>query len=87
MPFEYDPPKSERNRQKHGINFEQAQALWNDERHLEILAKTSDEEQFLVIGQIEGRLWSAVITYRGGNIRILSVRRSREEEQDLYEGI
>ena len=85
MPFEYDAKKSESNRAKHGIDFEEAQQLWDDELHLEIPAKNLDEPRFLVIGMIAGKHWSAVITYRGENIRIISVRRSRDEEIDLYE--
>jgi uncharacterized DUF497 family protein len=85
MPFEYDPEKSLLNREKHGIDFEQAQSLWEDETRLEIPAKTVDEPRYLVIGQINGKFWSAVITYIGGNIRIVSVRRSRDEEIELYE--
>ena len=85
MPFEYDPKKSQTNRVKHGIDFEEAQALWTDEDRLEIPAKTVDEPHYLIIGKMSGRYWSAVITYRGENVRIISVRRSREEEIELYE--
>ncbi len=84
--FEYDQNKSESNRTKHGIDFCAAQALWRDEDRLEIPARTSDEKRFLVIGSIDGRHWSAVITYRENRIRIISVRRSREEEVAWYEG-
>ncbi len=85
MPFEYDPRKSDLNRAKHGIDFSEAQVLWDDEAHLEIPAKNLDEPRFLVIGKIKGKLWSAVITYRSENIRIISVRRSRDEEIEIYE--
>ena len=85
MSFEFDPLKSESNRQKHGIDFEEAQALWDDEAFLEIPAKNLDEPRFLIIEKIKGKHWSAVITYRGENTRIISVRRSRDEEIDLYE--
>ena len=85
MPFEFDPRKSESNLEKHGIDFDDAQNLWDDEEHLEIPAKNLDEPRFLVIGKIKGKHWSAVITYREMNIRIISVRRSRDEEVDLYE--
>lgn len=85
MSFEYDPNKSESNREKHGIDFEEAQALWSDEAFLEIPAKNLDEPRFLIIGKIQGKHWSAVITYRDENIRIISARRSRDEEIDLYE--
>ena len=79
------------NRQKHGIDFDEAQSLWDDENRLEIPAKTVDEPRYLVIGQINGKFWSAerlaeaVITVRGENVRIISVRRSRDEEMELYE--
>jgi uncharacterized DUF497 family protein len=85
MPFEYDPDKSLLNREKHGIDFDEAQSLWDDENRLEIPAKTVDEPRYLVIGQINGKFWSAMITYRGETVRIISVRRSRDEEMELYE--
>ncbi|MES1929325.1 hypothetical protein SADO_08712 [Salinisphaera dokdonensis CL-ES53] len=83
--FEFDEAKSESNRAKHGINFVEAQALWNDPTLLEIPARAMNEPRFLLIGLIEGKHWSAVVTYRDENIRIISVRRSREEEVALYE--
>ena len=83
--FEFDAAKSESNRTKHGIDFAEAQRLWNDPMLLEIPAKTEDEPRFLVIGLIDGTHWSAVVTYRGANIRLISVRRARTEEVALYE--
>ncbi|MDB9515768.1 BrnT family toxin [Roseofilum reptotaenium CS-1145] len=85
MEFEFDHHKSERNKSKHGINFVEAQELWDDPGQLEIPARTEDEPRFLVIGQIGGKCWSAVITYRESKIRIISVRRSRKQEIELYE--
>ena len=84
--FEFDEQKSQANSSKHGIDFVHAQDLWNDPDLIEIPARTSDEPRFLVIGRIEEKHWSAVITYRRGTIRIISVRRSRAEEVALYEG-
>ena len=86
MDFEFDARKSERNRIKHAIDFNEAQALWDDPDLIEIPVKTSDEPRFLVVGMISGKHWSGVITYRSGKIRIISVRRSRKEEVDIYEG-
>ena len=83
--FEFDEPKSQANLSRHGIDFVDAQALWNDPRLLEIPAKTEDEPRYLVIGLINDKHWSAVLTYRGANIRLISVRRSRTEEVALYE--
>ena len=83
--FEFDQSKSESNREKHGIDFVEAQALWNDSNLLEIPAKTMDETRFLIIGRIDQKHWSAVVTYRDEKIRLISVRRSRNEEVALYE--
>lgn len=83
--FEFDDSKSKSNLRKHGIDFTAAQALWDDSNLLEIPAKTLDEPRFLVIGIIDQKHWSAVVTYRNGKIRLISVRRSRDEEVTLYE--
>jgi uncharacterized DUF497 family protein len=85
LEFEYNERKSLSNLEKHGINFIDSQALWSDFDLLEIQARTDDEPRYLVIGLIDSKHWSAVITYRGETIRIISVRRSREEEVVLYE--
>lgn len=77
--------KSSANLEKHGIDFSEAQFLWEDEEYIEIPAKITNEPRFLIIGKIKGKHWSAVITYRNQSIRIISVRRSRDEEIDLYE--
>ena len=86
MRFEYDSEKSDSNKEKHGIDFSAAQELWHDPDYIEIPAMTADEPRFLVIGKIDGKHWSGVITYRGECVRIISVRRSRKEEIDIYEG-
>ena len=85
MEFEFDPKKSDGNKQKHGLDFHEAQALWEDPDLIEIPVQTIDEPRYLVIGTIAGKHWSGVITYRGGKIRIISVRRSRKEEVEIYE--
>jgi hypothetical protein len=84
--FEYDEAKSLANLEKHGIDFHSAQELWDDPDIIEFQAKSEDEPRFLVIGRIAGRHWSAVITYREDRTRLISVRRSRKKEVDLYEG-
>ena len=90
MEFEYDPSKSDENKRKHGIDFEEAQALWDDPALVEIPARASDEPRWLLTGKMdlgetgEG-LWSAFITRRGENVRLISVRRAREKEAAIYE--
>jgi len=83
--FEFDPEKSESNKKKHGIDFYEAQALWEDPDLIEVPVKTGDEPRFLVIGKISGKHWSGVVAYRSYKIRIISVRRSRKEEVEIYE--
>ena len=85
MEFVLDHRKSRMNKKKHGIDFLEAQALWNDPDRIEIPAKTIDEERLLIIGKISDKCWSAIITYRNEKIRIISVRRSRKEEIEIYE--
>jgi uncharacterized DUF497 family protein len=85
MGFEYDPDKSTENKRKHGIDFEEAQTLWVDSALVEISARTSDEPRWLLIGKIDQKHWSAIITRRNENIRLISVRRSRDEEVRIYE--
>ena len=84
--FEFDTKKSCTNFDKHGINFIDAQELWADPDFLQVKAKSEGEQRYLVIGIIAGKYWSAVITYRDGIIRIISVRRSRKAEVSIYEG-
>ena len=85
MEFEFDNNKSKANKQKHGIDFNEAKELWEDSDYVEIPVKTSDESRFLIIGKILDKHWTGVITYRSEKIRIISVRRSRKEEIDIYE--
>lgn len=83
--MEFDEEKSRSNKEKHGIDFVEAQILWLDEMFVEVPARTEDEPRFLVVGMISGKHWSAVITYRGDRLRIISVRRARVEEVEIYE--
>jgi len=85
LSFEYDSRKSNSNLEKHGIDFVDTQLLWLDPDLLEIPAKTVDEPRYLLIGKILDRHWSAVVTYRDEKIRIISVRRARDEEIKIYE--
>ncbi len=84
MGFEFDPAKSAANLQKHGIDFVDAQALWKDPDRLQIPARSIGEPRTQVIGRIDDLIWSAFITHRGDRIRIISVRRARDEEEAAY---
>jgi uncharacterized DUF497 family protein len=85
MDFEYDRQKSEANKAKHGIDFEEAQALWQDAALIEVPARAMDEPRWLAIAKWAGQHWSAVFTRRSERIRLISVRRARDEEVKIYE--
>jgi uncharacterized DUF497 family protein len=85
MDFEFDPKKSAANNEKHGIDFAEAQKLWEDRDRLLVPARTQNEARFMLIGKLGQKHWSVIFTYRGETIRIISVRRAREEEVNAYE--
>ena len=84
MDFEFDPAKSVANLRKHGIDFLDARALWTDPDRLEIPARSLDKPRTQVIGRIGDSVWSAFTTMRGDKVRIISVRRARDEEKAAY---
>ena len=86
MYFEFDTRKSDSNKAKHGIDFVEAQALWKS-KHVLLGAKDALEKRYMIIRRIGTQHWSAIITYRGGIIRIISVRKSTATEIETYEKI
>lgn len=85
MEFQFDDRKSASNLRKHGIDFQAAQQLWNDPNHIVVAARTVVETRWVVIGKIDDKHWSAVVTYRDDAIRLISVRRSHKKEVLRYE--
>ncbi|MFV8819549.1 BrnT family toxin [Haliea sp. E17] len=85
MKFQYDRRKSAFALKKHGIDFEQGQLLWDDPNLVELAARSDDEPRSIVIARFNGQYWSAVFAYRDEAIRLISVRRSRKAEVELYE--
>jgi len=86
MRFEFDASKSAKNKAKHGIDFVEAQALWDDPDRLEVTARADVEPRSIVIGRIDETIWAACVTYRHEEaIRIISVRRARAREKQEYE--
>jgi uncharacterized protein len=73
---EFNPQKSESNKIKHGIDFVEAQALWKS-KHVLLSARNALEKRYMVIGMIGSEYWSAIISYRGASIRIISVGNRR----------
>lgn len=85
MEFEYDPNKSKSNFEKHGVDFEHAKRLFDDLDAYRVQATSDVEPRYAVFGMMDGKHWTAIITYRESRIRIISVRRSRGKEVDIYE--
>ena len=85
MEFEFDPDKSAANKEKHGIDFVEAQEIWADEERALVPLLFADEDRFMMIGEFGTKLWSAVFTWRGTRVRIISVRRARDDERQNYE--
>lgn len=83
--FEYDLDKSESNKRKHGIDFEESKALWNDLSAYEVDAITIDEPRTKRVGNCQGKLWAAIFTMREERIRIISVRRAHGDEAKRYQ--
>lgn len=86
MEFDFDPAKSVADAEKHGIDFMDAQRLWDDPELLIAPARTEGEARFLAIGRIGTTHWSAVFVRRGAILRLISVRRARDREIEIYEG-
>jgi hypothetical protein len=82
--FEFDPEKSSSNRDKHGIDFPEAQEVWNDLFAIEVQAKSETEKRFALIGAISGTIWAVFFTERAEKIRIISARRARTKKEELY---
>lgn len=84
MKFEYDPAKSESNQKKHGIGFNHPRDLWLDEQRLIVPARTELESRYALFAQYDGKIWTCIFTKRSNRIRIISVRRSRDDEKEKY---
>jgi uncharacterized protein len=84
--FEFDPAKSALTKAdpNRSISFEEAQAIWIDLNHIELPLPFISEPRTAVIGKIGPDLWTAIVTQRGENIRIISVRRAHPKEEKIY---
>lgn len=85
MGFEYSPDKSELNKEKHGIDFEEAKAIWGADNVI-LPAITKGERRYMIIGKIDEEIYSCIFTMRERNVRIISCRKSRDKEKRIYHG-
>ena len=84
--FEFDNNKSQKNKEKHGISFDEAKLLWQDKNSLVVPAKiVENEDRFALIARLNSKCYVAIFTFRKNNYRIISVRRCRKNEEQKYD--
>jgi uncharacterized protein len=84
--FDWDPAKSANNEAKHGLSLAAASALWAGPVVV-LPSKHPGELRHLAIGLVEGQYWTVVFTTRGARLRLISARRSRENEKALFKNL
>jgi uncharacterized protein len=87
MYFEFDEQKSSKNKLKHGIDFIEAQRIWDDPERVEIPARTSEEPRIMIIGRTGQSIWTVIYMIRNNYIRLISARKSRKDEKEIYESL
>lgn len=87
MNFEFDEKKSSNNKLKHGLDFIEAQEIWDDPERVEVPARTTGEPLIMIIGRIGQSIWTGIYTIRNKNIRLISVRKARKDEKEIYESL
>ena len=86
MIFEFDSNKSDKNKEKHRIDFYEAQRIWDDDNAIVIPAKNIEgERRYTLIGKLKGKCWICIFTIKNLACRIISVRRCRKNEEVIYE--
>lgn len=84
MKFDWDGDKRLANIEKHGINFDDVDLVFADERSISYSSPREREERFVIVGMLRDRLISVVFTPRGEAIRIISARAARPQEKALW---
>jgi uncharacterized protein len=86
--FEWDDEKATSNLKKHGVGFDEAKSVFEDDFAVTFFDErySKDEQREITIGRSKtARLLLVVHTERGENIRIISVRKATKHEQKIYE--
>ena len=89
MTFEWDDNKEQINIKKHGMDFETASRVFDDENRIEIYddLHSDYEDRYITIGMIDEITCIAMVVYteRGTDvIRIISARRATPKERRKY---
>lgn len=82
--FVWDSDKDEINQVKHGISFVAATVAFDGRPLVTTESAYADEVRNLTTVRIDGRFWTIVWTPRSGDVRIISVRRSRKNEVEEF---
>lgn len=83
--FEYDPDKSKKNKERHGIDFEQAKALWDSTHVIVPTREVLGESRFVILGKVGNKVHVAIYTLRGKRTRIISCHRADKRWEEIYE--
>ncbi len=87
MRFAWDPRKAKRNIAKHGVSFDDAKAVFDDDFFLVFADPdhSTQEARFIIMGQSkQGRLLVVAYTERSDTIRIISAREATRQERRTY---
>ena len=86
MAFEYDEAKESANLERHGLSLAFGARIFEDAEHLTVptIREADEEERYKLIGEVEGKLYTAVHVWRGDRVRFISVRRSNASEERAY---
>lgn len=84
MAFKWDPNKAQSNLREHGVSFETARKVFDDDAVFDILDDSAEEERWKHVGRIGTAVFVVVYTERGDNIRIISARRAVRIEEEAY---
>lgn len=87
MPFEWDSAKDAKNRDKHGIGFEEAASIFSRE----VLIRpthpgANGEARWIAFGMLGRRAIVVIYTERNDRVRIISARPAKRKERRLYHG-
>ena len=85
--FEWDEAKRLWTLADRGLDFRDANLVFDGRPTIHVGARNADEERFASVAMIEGKCHTVIWTWRGENRRIISFRRSRDGEEKAYRRI
>ncbi|WP_373418498.1 BrnT family toxin [Roseinatronobacter sp. S2] len=83
LPYEWDETKRLKTLEKHGIDFLEVIEIFEGP-HLVIPARSDSETRFAAIADWDGVMVAVFFTLRGQTTRIITARRARTNERNIY---